>query len=180
MEKIRIENDFVLQVAVTRGGNPEDFSDLQGDVEVTLKHVAYPEVAIVPAKVERVDSQLNVSVTSDLQVTCGKYRLTLSYKIANGDNPNGFDLVTFDMVAFELVAHSDQALIDGDVQMVIISADTAIGTVYKGEPGEQGPAGPMGPAGPTGAKGEKGDKGDRGVQGLKGDKGDTGSQGGMG
>lgn len=174
MEKIRIENDFVLQVAVTRGGNPEDFSGLQGDIEVELRHVAYSEISIVPAKVERVDSQLNVSVTSDLQVTCGKYRLTLTYKIANLENPNGFDMVTYDMVAFELVAHSDQAHIDGDVQMVIISADTAIGSIYKGEQGEQGPAGPMGPAGQVGPAGEKGEKGDPGTQGVKGDKGDTG------
>lgn len=46
MQKIRINNDITLQLAVTRGGINEDFTNLVGSINLILKHKYYKHYII--------------------------------------------------------------------------------------------------------------------------------------
>lgn len=140
MEKIRINNDINLQLAVTRGGIAEDFTNLVGNINLILRHKYYKHVSIVPDSYTLSGNTISIYIPADLQRFNGEYILCFDYQLSG--STECVETHTWDAEAFELVNLVSEIGGENDSDIVsetiILSADTAVGAVYKGEKGDRG------------------------------------------
>ncbi|HPC14115.1 MAG TPA: hypothetical protein PLN36_07095, partial [Bacteroidales bacterium] len=159
MKTIRIGNDFVLVWTITRGGQPENLSNI---TNASLTARVFTKIKAVPFEV--IDNSLRIEFTPEICDTLGVYNLVFSYELPDSGLADWQRKCTIDVNAFQIVPSTAMA---DDITEFSITSDLLIG--FKGDKGDSAYEVWLS-AGNTGTvedfladiKGEKGDKGDKG------------------
>lgn len=116
--KIRIGNDFVFKWAITRGGLPEDLSNIL-DARLTVS--VFGRKQTVPFTVA--ENIVTVEFTPDICNITGSYNLEFTYTLSDVTLSDADRRCAVDVDAFQIVARTSQA---DDPSEFTITSDMAI------------------------------------------------------
>ena len=116
--KIRIGNDFVFKWAITRGGLPEDLSNIL-DARLTVS--VFGRKQTVPFTVA--ENIVTVEFTPDICNIIGSYNLEFTYTLSDVTLSDADRRCAVDVDAFQIVARTSQA---DDPSEFTITSDMAI------------------------------------------------------
>lgn len=116
--KIRIGNDFVFKWAITRGGQPEDLSNIL-DARLTVS--VFGRKQTVPFTVA--ENIVTVEFTPDICNITGSYNLELTYTLSDVTLSASDRRCAVDVDAFQIVARTAQA---DDPSEFTVTSDMAI------------------------------------------------------
>ena len=126
MKKIRIGNDFVLVWIITRGGQPEDLSNI---IDASLNVRVFTKVKTVPFEIT--GNSLRIEFTPSICDMLGVYNLVFSYELPDSGLADWQRKCTIDVNAFQIVPISMMA---DDITEFSVTSDLLIG--FKGDPGK--------------------------------------------
>lgn len=126
MKNIRIGNDFVLVWTITRGGQPENLSNI---TNASLTARVFTKIKSVPFEI--VGNSILIEFTPLICDTLGLYNLVFSYELPDYGLSDLQRKCTIDVNAFQIVPNSMMA---DDITEFSITSDLLIG--FKGDPGK--------------------------------------------
>ena len=126
MKKIRIGNDFVLVWIITRGGQPEDLSNI---IDASLNVRVFTKVKTVPFEIT--GNSLRIEFTPSICDMLGVYNLVFSYELPDSGLADWQRKCTIDVNAFQIVPSTAMA---DDITEFSITSDLLIG--FKGDKGD--------------------------------------------
>ena len=147
MKKIRIGNDFVLVWTITRGGQPEDISNI---IDASLNVRVFTKVKTVPFEIT--GNSLRIEFTPSICDMLGVYNLVFSYELPDSGLADWQRKCTIDVNAFQIVPSTAMA---DDITEFSITSDLLIG--FKGDKGDPFTYDDFTPDQLALLKGEKGD-----------------------
>jgi len=126
MKNIRIGNDFVLVWIITRGGQPEDLSNI---IDASLNVRVFTKVKTVPFEIT--GNSLRIEFTPSICDMLGVYNLVFSYELPDSGLADWQRKCTIDVNAFQIVPSTAMA---DDITEFSITSDLLIG--FKGDKGD--------------------------------------------